>query len=136
MLRAPVIASEAKQSRSRLLRFARNDMGRLLIACIASLLLYAVVFGVIFDRPLSLGFLRHQIEAKLARAATITGPKLVILAGSNAPYSHRCETIEPILGMPCVNGGVAVGVGLDYLFARWKPLLYSGDILYLPMEEE
>ena len=25
--------------------------------------------------------------------------------------------------MPCVNAGVAVGVGLDYLFARWTPLL-------------
>ena len=79
-----------------------------------------MAFGFILDRPLSLGFLRQQIDAKLARAASIAGPKLVILAGSNGPYSHRCETIEPILGMPCVNGGVAVGIGLDYLFARWQ----------------
>ena len=92
-------------------------------------------FGFILDRPLALGFLRHQIDAKLARGASIDGPKLVILAGSNGPYSHRCETIEPILGMPCVNGGVAVGIGLDYLFARWQPLLHPGDIVYLPMEE-
>ena len=80
-------------------------------------------------------FLQHQIDAKLARAASIDGPKLVILAGSNGPYSHRCEIIEPILGMPCVNGGVAVGIGLDYLFARWQPLLHPGDLVYLPMEE-
>ncbi len=59
----------------------------------------------------------------------------MILAGSNAPYSHRCQMIEPLLGIPCVNGGVAVGIGLDYLFARWKPLLHPGDIVYLPMEE-
>ena len=59
----------------------------------------------------------------------------MILAGSNGPYSHRCEIIEPILRMPCVNGGVAVGIGLDYLFARWQKALHSGDILYLPMEE-
>ena len=38
--------------------------------------------------------------------------------------------------MPCVNGGVAVGIGLDYLFARWQPMLHRGDIVYLPMEEE
>ena len=63
------------------------------------------------------------------------GPKLVILAGSNGPYSHRCATIGPLLRMPCVNGGVAVGIGLDYLFARWQPLLHPGDIVYLPMEE-
>jgi hypothetical protein len=43
--------------------------------------------------------------------------------------------IEPVLAMPCVNGGVAVGIGLDYLFARWRPLLHSGDLVYLPMEE-
>jgi hypothetical protein len=52
--------------------------------------------------------LRQLIDAKLTRAASIDRPKLVILAGSNGPYSHRCEVIEPILGMPCVNGGVAV----------------------------
>jgi hypothetical protein len=99
--------------------------------CLASLLLYALVFGCILDRPLALGFLRQQIDAKLARAAAIEGPKLVILAGSNGPYSHRCEIIEPILGMACVNGGVAVGIGLDYLFARWQRVLRAGDTVYL-----
>jgi hypothetical protein len=108
---------------------------RLVFACAASLLLYAAAFGFVLDRPLSLGFLEHQLDAKLERAASIRGAKLVILAGSNGPYSHRCETIEPLLEMPCVNGGVAVGIGLDYLFARWQPLLNPGDIVYLPMEE-
>jgi hypothetical protein len=98
-------------------------------------LLYALAFGFVIDRPLSLGYLQQQIDEKLARAASIEQPKLVILAGSNGPYSHRCEIIEPLLGMPCVNGGVAVGIGLDYLFARWRPLLHQGDLVYLPMEE-
>ncbi len=113
----------------------RSSCTRLLAACLASLLIYAVAFGFILDRPLTLGDLQHQINAKLLRAATIPGPKLVILAGSNGAYSHRCETIEPILGMPCVNGGVAVGIGLDYLFARWQHVLHAGDFVYLPMEE-
>jgi hypothetical protein len=108
---------------------------RLLCACLASLLLYGLTFGFIVDRPLSLGFLRQQLDAKLVRAASIDGRKLVILAGSNGPYSHRCEVIEPVLAMPCVNGGIAVGIGLDYLFARWRPLLHPGDLVYLPMEE-
>ena len=85
-------------------------------ATLASLLLYGVLFGAVLDRPLELGFLAREIDAKLARAATIHGPKLVILAGSNGPYSHRCQVIEPMLELPCVNGGVAVGIGLDYLF--------------------
>src|SRR5208337_1739196 len=49
--------------------------------------------------------------------------------------SHRCETIEAFIGRPCVNAGIAVGIGLDYLFTRWKPLLHRGDIVYMPLEE-
>lgn len=110
-------------------------MRRLVIACLVSVVGYGVVFGCVADRPLAYGFLEQQIDAKLRRGASLHGPKLVILAGSNGPYSHRCETIQPIVGMPCVNGGVAVGIGLDYLFARWKKLLHRGDAVYLPMEE-
>ena len=104
-------------------------------ACLASLVLYGALFGAVLDRPLALGFLAQQIEARLARAGAVESPKLVILAGSNGAYSHRCETIEPIVGRPCVNGGIAVGIGLDYLFARWQAVLRPGDAVYLPMEE-
>lgn len=110
-------------------------MRSLLIACAVSLALYATMFGLTLDRPLSLGLPRAQLDAKVARGAAIGGRKLVILAGSNGPYSHRCEVIEPIVGFPCVNAGVAVGIGLDYLFARWEPLLHPGDVVYLPLEE-
>jgi len=105
-------------------------------AAFASLLLYGVLFGAVLDRPLELGFLAGEVDAKLARAATIDGPKLVILAGSNGPYSHRCQVIEAMLDLACVNGGVAVGIGLDYLFMRWRNELHPGDIVYLPMEQQ
>jgi hypothetical protein len=108
---------------------------QLALSCLASLALYAGLFGFVLDRPLSHGFLAAQIEQKLARGAAIPGRKLVILAGSNGPYSHRCETIEPILGLPCINGGVAVGIGLDYLFIRWAEVLHPGDVVYMPMEQ-
>ena len=108
---------------------------RIVLPCLLSLAIYAVLFGAVLDRPLSLGSFRDLIDARLARGAAITGPKLVIIAGSNGPYSHRCETMEPLLGIACVNSGIAVGIGLDYLFARWQPLLHPGDIVYLPLEE-
>ena len=120
-----VLASHSKQS----------PWKWLTLGCLLSLLLYASVFGLMLDRPLAFGFLRAQIDSKLERAATISGPKLVILAGSNGPYSHRCEIIEPSLRIPCLNGGIAVGIGLDYLFARWQPALHRGDLVYMPMEE-
>lgn len=100
-----------------------------------SLLLYVLGFGLVADRPLTLGALRQKIDANLAAGAVIAGPKLVILAGSNGPYAHRCTTMAPLLHRPCINAGVAVGIGLDYLFARWKPLLHPGDVVYMPMEE-
>lgn len=110
-------------------------MRRIVIACALSVILYGAAFMLVLDRPLSLGFLRQQLDLKLARGAAAPSPKLVILAGSNGPYSHRCEVMEPIIRMPCVNAGIAVGIGLDYLFARWRPLLHPGDAVYLPMEE-
>ncbi len=115
---------------------AGGQFRRLACAALASLALYAVLFGAVLDRPLELGFLARELDARLARAATIHGPKLVILAGSNGPYSHRCQVIEPMLGLPCVNGGVAVGIGLDYLFTRWRAQLHRGDVVYLPMEQQ
>jgi hypothetical protein len=108
---------------------------RVIFPCLLSLLVYLVLFAGVLDRPLSLGTFRSQIEARLDRGAEIEGRKLVIIAGSNGPYSHRCETMEPMLGVACVNAGIAVGIGLDYMFARWEPLLHSGDTVYLPLEE-
>jgi hypothetical protein len=110
-------------------------MRRIALACVASLIIYTGAFTWLLDRPLTLGMLRTHIEANLALGQAIQGPKLVILAGSNGPYSHRCETIEPIINRPCINAGIAVGVGLDYLFTRWKSMLHRGDIVYLPLEE-
>lgn len=109
-------------------------MRALFLACLLSLAAYGLCGTLLLDRPLTHGMLAAEIDARLARGATVAGPKLVILAGSNGPYSHRCEVMEPILDRPCVNAGVAVGIGLDYLFARWDSLLRPGDVVYLPME--
>ena len=110
-------------------------MRRLSFICGLSIALYAALFCLLLDRPLSLGQVRTEMDAKLGAAAAIDGPKLVVLAGSNGTFSHRCETIAPIVGRPCVNGGAAVGIGVDYLFARWKAVLRPDDIVYLPLEE-
>ncbi len=109
-------------------------MRRLVVCALASIALYLAAFGLVLHRPLSVGMLRHEMAAKLARGATLASPKLVILAGSNAPYSHSCRVIGAMLGMNCENGGVAVGIGLDDLFTRWAALLRAGDVVYLPLE--
>jgi hypothetical protein len=109
-------------------------MGRLLRLCGLSLLIYLAVFSTLVDRPLSLGVLRLELLQKTARLAVLPSPKLVILAGSNGPYSHSCVVLSAMLNMPCENAGIAVGIGLDDLFARYEPLLRPGDVVYMPME--
>lgn len=109
-------------------------MWRLLKLCGLSLLVYLVVFAVLVDRPLSLGVLRLELLQKTARLAVLPSPKLVILAGSNGPYSHSCVVFSAMLNMPCENAGIAVGIGLDDVFARYEPSLHAGDVVYMPME--
>lgn len=112
-------------------------MGRLfslLALLLASLGLYAALFGWVLNRPLDLGPLRTAIIAKRVAAAATEGPKLVIFAGSNALFSHSCAVIGPMLALPCVNAGVALGLGLDYQFVLWKPLLRPEDVVYMPLE--
>ena len=111
-------------------------MKRLLICAAASLALYLVLFALVLERPLSLGPLLLEITQKQARLATLPSPKLVILAGSNGPYSHSCAVMGPMLGMPCENAGIAVGIGLDEIFVRYAPTLHAGDVVYVPMELE
>ncbi len=111
-------------------------MKRLFAAAALSIALYVLVFGFMLDRPLSLGLLRLEILQKTARMSQLPSPKLIILAGSNAPYSHSCAIIGAMLKMPCENAGIAVGIGLDDLFARYAPYLHPGDIVYMPMETD
>jgi len=109
-------------------------MRRLLACCALSVAIYALVFGCLVDRPLSLGLLRLEIAQKTTRLAALPSPKIVILAGSNGPYSHSCAVIGAMLNLPCENAGIAVGIGLDDVFARYAPLLRPGDVVYMPME--
>jgi hypothetical protein len=111
-------------------------MGRLLILLILSIALYTGIFGFLVDRPLSLGILQMEIDQKKLRMSSIPSPKLVILAGSNASYSHSCVIIGEMIGLPCENAGIAVGIGLDDIFAQFAPCLRRGDIVYMPMEIE
>ncbi|HSV71496.1 MAG TPA: hypothetical protein VLI72_15410 [Methylibium sp.] len=107
----------------------------LLLATLAalSLLLFVAVFSLV-HRPLVVGEIQSSLDYKLGYASRLGSPKLVILAGSNGRYSHRCEDFSSALGLPCVNASIGVGIGLDFLLDQWRPLLQRGDVVYLPLE--
>ena len=111
-------------------------MKRLLIlvgAAAASIALYVSVFSFV-ERPLTLGDLTKQLDYKLDYARGLTTPKILILAGSNGRYSHRCEQFTVVLGYPCVNGSIASGIGLDFLLGQYQAVLRRGDVVYMPLE--
>jgi len=111
-------------------------MLRLGVCALLSVVLYLLLFGLVLERPLSLEPLQLEMAQKSARLAALPSPKLVILAGSNGPYSHSCVVMGAMLGLPCENAGIAVGIGLDEIFARYAPALHAGDVVYMPMELE
>jgi hypothetical protein len=98
-----------------------------------SILLFLAVFSVV-HRPLVVGEIQKNLDYKLAYARTLGSPKIVIFAGSNGRYSHRCEQFTAALGRPCVNASIGVGIGLDFLLEQWRPLLQRGDLVYMPLE--
>lgn len=109
-------------------------LNRLAAAIGLSAGLYLVLFGFIVSKPLTIGFIHDAFEVKRDYAASIHRPKLVILAGSNGLFSHRCETIEPIIGMPCVNASLTAELGLDYMVELASRLIRPGDVVLMPLE--
>ena len=103
-------------------------------AAAASLLVYAVIFAFIVHKPLTVGVMQGYYANKLSYLKDIDDSKVVLLAGSNGRFSHRCETMEPLLGMPCSNMSVSADLSLDYQLDIIKPYLNTGDIVYLPLE--
>lgn len=101
--------------------------------CALSMVLFVAVFSVV-HRPLVVGEIQKNLDYKLAYARQLASPKIVVLAGSNGRYSHRCEVLSAVLNRPCVNASIGVGIGLDFLIDQWLPLLRPGDVVYMPLE--
>ena len=98
-----------------------------------SALLYLAVFSLV-HRPLVVGETQRQLDFKLSYARQLPSPKVVIFAGSNGRYSHRCEDFSRALGRPCANMSIAVGLGLDFLLEQVASVLNQGDLVYMPLE--
>lgn len=103
------------------------------LSMLVSVLAYLGVFSVV-QRSLTLDSMAPLIEHKLAHAQALPSPRLLLLAGSNGRYSHRCQVLQSATAWPCSNLSLAVGVGLDFQLRLIDALLQPGDVLYLPLE--
>jgi hypothetical protein len=102
-------------------------------ALLASLAIYLVGFTFIVAKPLTVGFIREAFELKNGYAHSLAGTRVLIVAGSNGLFSHRCAAMDPILGR-CVNASITAELGLGYLLEFARRIAAPGDIIVMPLE--
>ena len=106
----------------------------LVAACAVSLVLYLVLFGFLVSRPMVVDQAQEMLDKKLAYGLATGHPKIVLIAASNARFSHSCAVLEQSLHRPCVNLGVAGDVGIDWILDSARRILARGDLAYMPIE--
>lgn len=109
-------------------------IGSIGFAAIVSVVVYLLTFTVVVKKPLTVGFIADALRLKQDYAAGVDRSKLVIIAGSNGLFSHRCEVMEPVVGMPCLNGSITAELGLGYMLELGQRLVKPGDTVLLPLE--
>lgn len=108
---------------------------QLLFAAALSVVVYLLIFAFVVHKPLTIGIYGEYIDFKSHYlAAHADQRKIVILAGSNGRFSHRCQVIEKVAGYPCANMSIAGGLSLPWQLSLYKQYLKPGDVLYMPIE--
>jgi hypothetical protein len=106
-----------------------------LLLLIIGTALYLIVFTKAVSKPLTNALDGEYLDFKTQHLIATAGrPRIIILAGSNGRYSHRCETIEEVYRVSCTNMSVHVFISLQWQLARLQSLLSPGDLLYMPLE--
>lgn len=72
--------------------------------------------------------LKHQ------RLASLEGPKIVLVGGSNLAYGIESDVIEHETGCQVANMGMNGWFGVRFMLAEVKPDLNSGDIVVIAFE--
>ncbi len=99
---------------------------------VAALLLAANLVGGALD---SQGYWpAGVIEKKTASANRIIGPKILLVGGSNVHFGYSAEHLQAAVGMPAVNMGSQVALGLRYLLHYSRRVIKPGDIVVLALE--
>ncbi len=73
----------------------------------------------------------YALKDKHTRLASLKGPKLIIVGGSNTAFGVDSELLEKELQMPVVNMGIHVGLRLEYMLNEVKPAIGEGDLVVL-----
>lgn len=109
----------------------------ILLGLFIALAAYALLNSLVLKRPITLGYIeKSYLKKEQAAQELVTAGrrKILVAAGSNGLYSHRCETIESVTGYPCVNMAVSYITGLETILRKAEQYARPGDVVLLPLE--
>ena len=106
-----------------------------ILACIAILLPFLVIGGVVFALPSQydktfLGALRDKYD----RLTSLEEPKIVIIGGSSTAFGLDSGMIGEHTGMPVVNFGLYASLGTKAMIDLARRHIGEGDIVVLAPE--
>lgn len=101
------------------------------VACLTfgwSYLLYST------PKPFAADWIDGLYKRKEAAAASIVGPKAILIGGSSTHFSYQAEVVSRLTGMSVVNLGTHAALGAEYLLDRARRSLAPGDIAIVALE--
>ncbi len=116
----------------------RNEWNRFLRRCLIFMALQGLILlGLILSRDTSeeSNYLAVTLD-KHQRLATVQGPKLVLVGGSNVAFGFMSDTMEITLERTVVNMGLVGGLGIPFMLNEVDAALNSGDVVVLSFEYE
>jgi len=117
----------------------RSKSGRFLTGLVVGALLFAVGWIALIAGQLGKPFVNNlwvegAYAQKLAQAAAIRQPKVVVVAGSNAMFGIHSPTLAQALSRPVINLGVNAGILSPYMLIYARQAVRPGDWVLLPLE--
>lgn len=73
-------------------------------------------------------------QHKIAAANAIAGPRVLVVAGSNAMFGIDSAQLEAYWHTPVVNLAVNAGLGLAHVLSVSQRVARPGDVILMPME--
>lgn len=73
---------------------------------------------------------------KHQRAASLSGPRVLLVGGSNVAFGVDSPELERRLGLPVVNLGLHASLGLEFMLREAEALARDGDRIILSPEYE
>lgn len=110
-------------------------MKKFLIKVIAFLLIIIAFVCILLEfTPLNRATYMYEYRNKLERLDTLSGPRLILVGGSNLGFSIDSEMISDSLCINVANVGLHAAIGLRYMLSSISQKVKANDIIVIMPE--